>query len=109
LLNAPGRNIDYQWTVMSDQRSPNHGSHPGGPRALSEQEVARLWQEFRAGNVAYCPRDDAPLALAVDGSAKSYRLVCTRCGNASLWFEVGPGGVRVRNLDDAVEPGLSDD
>jgi hypothetical protein len=77
---------------MSDRCSPNDARNAqstgiSGSRAMSEEEVARLWQRFRRGAVAPCPRDGAPLALAVDGSAKAYRLVCTQCGNASQWFE----------------------
>jgi hypothetical protein len=76
---------------------------------LSEEDVAKLWDVFKSGNVARCPRDEAPLALAVDGAAKSYRLVCTRCGNASLWFEIASGGIHVRNADEPPGPNLSDD
>jgi hypothetical protein len=85
------------------------GGAPTGPRTLAEQEVTRLWEEFKDGGIARCPRDSAPLALAVDGAAKSYRLVCTRCGNASLWFEIGSAGIHFRNPDDLSGSNLSDD
>lgn len=56
------------------------------------------WAKFRAGDVAPCPGDGAPLALVVDGAAGVYRFVCTRCGVASAWFEAGPKGLRIRGL-----------
>jgi len=108
---------------MSDRRSPNEHSDPDaasgasgsqatipapGPRMLSEGQVVALWAEFKSG-VASCPRDAAPLALAVDGATKSYRFVCTRCGNASLWFDVAPTGIQVRGGDDPSGPSASDD
>lgn len=96
---------------MSEGRSPNDPVNAGDtspgtvPHVLSEADVTKLWDRFKAGFVVQCPKDDAALALAVDGAAKSYRLVCTRCGNASLWFETSAGGViQVRNADDAVGP-----
>ena len=94
---------------MSERRSPNDSGHLAGPRAMSDAEVAKLWEQFKSGGVARCPRDEAPLALAVDGAAKSYRLVCTRCGNASLWFDIAASGIRVRSGDEAANPGMSDD
>jgi hypothetical protein len=76
---------------------------------MSDDEVAKLWEQFKSGGVARCPRDEAPLALAVDGASKSYRLVCTRCGNASLWFEIGGSGIHVRSGDDGANQNVSDD
>ncbi len=78
-------------------------------RTLTDDEVTRLWADFQAGRVARCPREDGALALAVDASSKSYRLVCTRCGNASLWFESYPGGINVRGTDDTLTPGAPDE
>ena len=91
---------------MSERRSPTDA----GPRTLSEEDVGRLWEAFKSGSVAKCPRDEAPLALAVDAAAKSYRLVCTKCGSASLWFETVPTGIQARSADDALAgPGVSDE
>ena len=53
---------------------------------LSHAEITQLWAKFRAGDVIHCPRDSYGMALAVDGAAKAYRLVCTQCGLASPWF-----------------------
>jgi hypothetical protein len=80
-----------------------------GPRTFDDEELSKLWEAFRSGGVAHCPRDKAPLALAVDAAAKSYRLVCTQCGSASLWFETAPTGIHVRSSDDSGAPGASDD
>jgi hypothetical protein len=99
---------------MSENRSPNDSgpasdTSPGKTaRSLSESDVSAIWEQFKSGAVVRCPKDDAPLALAVDGAAKSYRLVCTRCGNASLWFETNGGAVQVRNADEPSGPGLDD-
>ena len=99
---------------MSDKRSPNDSVSSGDtspgtmPHALSDADVTKLWDRFKSGLVVRCPRDDAPLALAVDGAAKSYRLVCTRCGNASLWFETNGGVIQVRNADEPIGPGADD-
>ena len=76
------------------------GHRLGGQRVMSDQEVVRLWQLYKSGATAPCPRDHAPLALAVNAIAKSYRLVCTLCGNSSGWFEAALTGVHVRNVDD---------
>jgi hypothetical protein len=95
---------------MSEKRSPNDPDSAGDtspgtvPHSLSEADVTKLWDRFKAGFVVRCPRDEAPLALAVDGAAKSYRLVCTRCGNSSLWFETsGAGVIQVRNADEGTQ------
>jgi hypothetical protein len=80
-----------------------------GPRTFADEEVAKLWEAFKSGGVAHCPRDNAPLALAVDAAAKSYRLVCTRCGSASLWFETAPTGIHIRSADDQTSPGVPED
>jgi hypothetical protein len=94
---------------MSEKRSPNDppdasDTSPGTvPHALSDADVTKLWETFKLGFVVRCPKDEAPLALAVDGAAKSYRLVCTRCGNASLWFETSGGVIQVRNAEETEE------
>ena len=59
-------------------------------------ELAPVWDRFRDGDVVLCPKDQGPMALAVDAAAGAYRFVCTCCGNASPWFESGPGGMRIR-------------
>jgi hypothetical protein len=69
------------------------------PRApLGSDALKALWDRFRTGDVVACPIDMAPLALAVDGSAGTYRFVCTRCGFATAWFESGPDGVLLRGF-----------
>ena len=80
---------------------------PPAPRIrnnLTFEEVGPLWDSFRAGNVVPCPGDSGPLALNVDGN-NAYRLVCTRCGTASSWFEAAPAGIRLRT----VPPGPDDE
>ncbi len=79
---------------MPDDAKPTDAPHaPFG----TVEDLKEAWDRFRAGNVVYCPADQAPLALAVDGSAGAYRFVCTRCGLASPWFESGANGIRVRS------------
>ena len=78
---------------MSDARKSAGGPHePLGPG----DELRACWSRFRLGDSVPCPVDQAPLALAVDASAGTYRFVCTECGAASSWFESGPGGIQVR-------------
>ena len=81
---------------MGDPASPP-SANPRAPRpgGLSLEEAAPLWDGVRAGNPVLCPEDTGPLALSVDG-ASAYRLVCTRCGTASSWFEMGATGIQVR-------------
>ena len=93
---------------MSDTSSEDLPTTPGGPRTLRDEDVAKLWEAFKSGSVAPCPRDQAPLALAVDGTSKSYRLVCTQCGNASAWFETIKTGIYVRGAEDTLAPGILD-
>jgi hypothetical protein len=64
---------------------------------LTIEEVGPLWDSFRAGAVVACPCAFGSLALSVDGN-NSYRLVCTRCGTASSWFEAVPAGIRLRTI-----------
>jgi hypothetical protein len=81
------------------------------PNTLPESAIFPLWERFKSGDGAPCPRDGAPLALAVDAAAKSYRLVCTRCGVASPWFEASPNGIVMRGPAPTLvpQPGMSDD
>ncbi len=44
------------------------------------------------------------MALAVDGAAKTYRLVCTECGLASPWFGTTPSGLVFRSAGTTVGP-----
>jgi hypothetical protein len=62
----------------------------------SADGLRACWARFRSGDPVHCPIDHAPLALAVDASAGTYRFVCTECGVSSAWFESGPAGIRVR-------------
>jgi hypothetical protein len=76
---------------MSDVKPPEPPEGVAAPLA-STDEVTKAWDVFRAGGVAPCPADGAPLALAVDGTSLMYRFVCVKCGAASAWFESGFGG-----------------
>ena len=51
------------------------------------EAIQPLWDSFRTGGVAKCPRDGGPMALSVDGMGAAYRFVCVACGQASVWFE----------------------
>lgn len=84
------------------------GSPPESPH-LSHAEITQLWAKFRAGEVIRCPRDTAGIALAVDGAAKAYRLVCTQCGLASPWFGTTPTGLVFRSPSATLEPSGDDD
>jgi hypothetical protein len=83
--------------------SEKGGSSPESPH-LSHAEINQLWAKFRAGEVVRCPRDTAGIALAVDGAAKAYRLVCTRCGLASPWFGTTPSGLVFRTSPQTMSP-----
>ena len=72
--------------------------------SLSHADVTRLWATFRAGDVVHCPRDGIGMALAVDGAAKAYRLVCTQCGLASAWVGTTPAGIVLRSAPATVAP-----
>jgi hypothetical protein len=88
----------------------NRGPFPATLRIrtnLTLEEVGPLWDSFRAGNVVPCPGDSGPLALSVDGN-NSYRLVCTRCGTASSWFEAVPAGIRLRTIPPGPEDETAD-
>lgn len=71
---------------------------------LSHDEIAKLWSRFRAGEVIRCPRDTSGMALAVDGAAKTYRIVCTQCGLASPWFGTTASGIVFRNPPTTMSP-----
>ncbi|MDB4942546.1 MAG: hypothetical protein JWP97_2080 [Labilithrix sp.] len=86
---------------MSEKGAPPDSPHP----AMSHADVARLWAKFRSGEVIYCPRDRFGMALAVDGAAKAYRIVCTECGLASPWFGTTPSGLVFRSPPPTVNPG----
>jgi hypothetical protein len=90
---------------MSDAEKP--GPQPSAdteappPPLSTAEELREAWSVFREGNTVPCPRDGKPLALAVDASAGVYRFVCTQCGVASVWFESGADGIRVRSASPA--------
>ncbi len=44
------------------------------------------------------------MALAVDGAAKAYRIVCTQCGLASPWFGTTPSGLVFRTPPPTANP-----
>ena len=94
---------------MSNPGSTKGDSRAAPARVLNNDEVALLWATYTSGGIPGCPRDQTPMALSVDGASKSYRLVCTRCGNASLWFEPASSGIRVRSADDTLLPGPPED
>jgi hypothetical protein len=75
------------------------------PRAPFAGDALRgFWNRFRVGDMVSCPVDSAPLALAVDSGAGTYRFVCTHCGVASAWFESGPDGIVLRGFLSAEVP-----
>jgi hypothetical protein len=80
---------------------------PPGPNrgSLSLEETSTLWRSFQEGGLVVCPRDAGPLALSID-AGNSYRFVCTRCGTATIWFEVTPAGVQCRTMP---PPAMADD
>lgn len=79
------------------------GGAPDSPY-LSQAEINFLWAKWRAGEVLHCPRDTAGMALAVDGAAKAYRIVCTKCGLASPWFATTPAGLVFRSPPPTLNP-----
>jgi hypothetical protein len=90
------------------------GRAPDGSatKPISTEELGPLWDAWREGEAAPCPRDGGPMALAVDASAQAYRLVCVACGTASLWFEAASSGIQVRTGTSsfpAPRPGMTDD
>ncbi len=110
---------------MSDKAPPAPGPSPAespspigtrptwpvaAPRrtSLTLDEVGPLWEAFRGGAPVSCICGNGTLALSVDGS-NAYRLVCTRCGTASPWFEAAPAGIRLRTLPPPADDGPDDD
>jgi len=79
-------------SLMSAKETPL----PEEPPTLSDAEAVSLWETFKSGKVAKCPRDAEAMALSVDGASKCYRLVCTKCGIPSRWFSASPNGVTMR-------------
>lgn len=73
-----------------------HEAHEPYDGGAPSEELRACWSRFRSGDPVPCPSDRAPLALAVDASAGTYRFVCTDCGAASPWFESGPAGMLLR-------------
>lgn len=84
--------------------SPEPDEAAGAAPFLTQAEVAKLWAKFRAGDVIRCPRDQMGMALAVDGAAKAYRIVCTQCGLASAWFGTTPSGLVFRAAPATMNP-----
>jgi hypothetical protein len=83
---------------MNENDSVTEQSKGNEAPSLSHAEVTQLWAQFRAGETILCVKDAHGIALAVDGAAKSYRLVCTKCGLSSPWFGTSPSGVLLHNL-----------
>ena len=76
---------------MPDAKPPETPEGVAAPLSTTAEVIA-AWDKFRAGGVAPCPADGAPLALAVDGTSLVYRFVCVKCGASSAWFESSIGG-----------------
>lgn len=89
--------------------SEKGGGSPSESPQLSHAEISQLWTKFRSGAVILCPRDSAGMALAVDGAAKAYRIVCTECGLASPWFGTTPNGLVFRSPTATMSPDGHDD
>ncbi|MFO0667876.1 MAG: hypothetical protein U0174_28240 [Polyangiaceae bacterium] len=62
----------------------------------TREEIEPLWTLYRTGEAGRCPRDGGNIALAVEGSSRAYRLVCTQCGISTPWFEPTKNGVVVK-------------
>lgn len=73
---------------------------------LTEAEASRLWARFRQGEVVRCPRDAGNFAVAIDGAAKAYRLVCAQCGHSSPWFATTPSGLVFRGTASSPNGGV---
>lgn len=101
--------ISSKTEPMGERGTPPDGS---AMKPISTEELGALFDAWRSGKTVPCPGDRGPMALAVDASAQAYRLVCVRCGNASLWFETAPSGIQVRTGTSsfpAPRPGVTDD
>ena len=95
---------------MEDRGSA--GDAEAAAHTISAEELGPLWDTFRAGKAAICPRDAGAMAVAVDATAHAYRMICVQCGTATPWFESPPTGVRVRTGTSSMpvaRPGVSDD
>jgi hypothetical protein len=95
---------------MSDPESSSLAEVPHKP--ISTDELIALWDRFRSGGPAICPREGGAVAVAVDATAHAYRMICVRCGAASAWFESLHSGVRERTGTSSMpagRPGLSDE
>jgi hypothetical protein len=88
------------------------GAKPQGESVAalgSIEGLSRVWDHFRGGGAAVCPRRDASMALAVDAAANAYRFVCTDCGLASPWFESTSEGMKLRGGLESVAPPLPEE
>lgn len=64
------------------------------------REVADVWARFKNGEVVPCPKKDGALALAVEGTGKAYRLICTTCGTSTPWFQTHGDKLTLHGGDD---------
>ncbi len=88
---------------MVDEGHPDTDTEDSA-NVIPNAEVARMWARFREGEIVRCAKDEFALALAVDGAAKSYRLICTACGLSSPWFGTTPSGIVVRGPTSTIVP-----
>lgn len=77
-------------------------------RTFSHDDVVALFRAYRSGPTPACPEDGKNFMLSIDGTAKSYRLVCACCGLATPWFSATPDGITLRATD-TTETGYGDD
>lgn len=63
---------------------------------MNEEELQKLWNAYKAGKPVVCPEDQDMMAVNVDSSTSSYRLVCVKCGFSSPWFSANLTGIRIR-------------
>ncbi len=68
------------------------------PRTFSQDDVEALWAAYRSEVAPGCPVDGKNFMLSIDGTTKSYRLVCACCGLATPWFVASPDGVVLRAM-----------
>jgi len=61
-----------------------------------DASLAEAWAHWSAGGVVHCAADGASIALTVDATVATYRMMCSACGNASPWFEVSGGALQTR-------------
>lgn len=79
------------------------------PPLRSVRDVAKVWERFKSGDLVGCPKCDGSMALAVEGSSKSYRLVCTQCGTSTPWFEPSGADLILKFEADGSDLELPDD